>query len=162
MKSALGSAALLWITAVLQTTLVPRRWPLDLFLLLAALNALRRPPARAAAEGMVVGLVQDFAAGGLLGVNAFSKALAAHWVAWPQRRFSGYPVPVGAVLVFTATLVERLAKLLLFAGLGVATSGWNRSLVSLPALHALAAILLLGLGGWAVARSQRGSPLLVR
>ena len=162
MKSLLAAIAWLLPAAVVQTTLVPRHWPLDLFLLLAALNALRRSPRRAAAEGMLVGLVQDFAGGGLLGLNASSKALAAGLVAWPQRRFSGYLVVIGTVLVFAASWVERGVKLLLLASLGTAPASWTGPWLWMPTWHAVAAILLLTFGVWAAGRRRQSSTLLMR
>jgi len=160
MKSTLLAAAWLMPTAVLQSTLIPRSWPLDLFLLLAVLNGLRRSPVRASAEGMAIGLVQDIAGGGILGLNATCKAVAAAVAAWPQRAFSAHIVVMGALLMFAATLIERCIKVLLLAILGLTVSGWTAPLVWLPLLHAAMALLLLSAGVLVARRRRRSAALM--
>jgi rod shape-determining protein MreD len=89
----------------------------DLPLILTALIALRRGPETGCLVGFASGLFQDVASGGLLGVQALSRALAGFAIGFLPRRLSvSHPlvqIP-GLVLLTIAEGLVRFGLLQLF------------------------------------------------
>jgi rod shape-determining protein MreD len=85
----------------------------DLPLILTVLLALRRGPETGCLAGFVVGLLQDVAGGGLIGVQAVTKALAGFAVGMlVGRLWVNSPLVLVPGLV-VLTLVEGVARFLL-------------------------------------------------
>jgi rod shape-determining protein MreD len=104
-----------------QSSLVPS-WSIggvtpDLPLILTALIALRRGPETGCLVGFASGLLQDAASGGLLGVQALSRALAGFAMGLlPGRLWVGHPlvqIP-GLLLLTIAEGLLRFGLLQLF------------------------------------------------
>lgn len=89
----------------------------DLPLILTALVALRRGPEAGCLVGFAAGLLQDATGGGLLGVQALSRALAGFAMGFlPGRLWVGHPlvqIP-GLVLLTVAEGFLRFGLLQLF------------------------------------------------
>ena len=89
----------------------------DIPLIVVVLLALRRGPEFGCAAGFVAGLLQDVAAGGLIGVQALTKALVGFGIgaAGGRLRVTQPLVQVpGLVLLTMAEAVVRFALLQLF------------------------------------------------
>lgn len=107
--------------SVVQSSVVPS-WSVggvtpDLPLILTALIALRRGPEAGCLVGFAAGLLQDATAGGLLGVQALSRALAGFTMGLlPGRVWVGHPlvqIP-GLVLLTVGEGLLRFGLLQLF------------------------------------------------
>jgi len=82
----------------------------DLPLIVVVLLALRRGPEFGCVAGFAAGLLQDAAGGGLLGVQALTKALVGFGIGAVGRRFTATHPLVQVPGLVVLTVVEALAR----------------------------------------------------
>lgn len=78
----------------------------DLILVIAVVVAIQEGPVEGATIGFFGGLLQDVASSQVMGVGAFSKAVAAFFAGILKDLFMTYTILLPVILVFLASLLE--------------------------------------------------------
>ena len=78
----------------------------DLILIIAVVVAIQDGPVEGALVGFLGGLLQDVASPQVMGVGAFSKAVAAFVAGVAKDLFMTYTIMLPVLLVFLATILE--------------------------------------------------------
>ncbi len=114
-------AAVALIEVLLGELLPPRAHVVDLFVLLAAINALRGNSLQGLSGGLVAGFVQDILTASLLGIHAIACLAVGYTVARLSQRVLTSSHAVAGLLIAAGALLHQIVVFGLHAMFDIAT-----------------------------------------
>lgn len=118
LNSAIGYSLLVMIIVIISTLL---RWlgpgwifSIDLFLLTAAVHALRSKPMNAQLFGLILGFLQDVYSGSLIGLNALSKMVVAYAISSSKDLFLIHGFLQRLLTLLLAVVADRIVHGMVF------------------------------------------------